>query len=238
MGDLLFTGPTYGMHPETRKVGADARSQAELCARSNQELYDLAGHALENVAQMFVWYHDAPSRVAALQYTEVLFPDPGDRPAIHYIHSNLPFWAAEVQGQFLVQYDIISVRNARRSVINLPGVRPMDAGSTPAGVAIGNLCFTSVCLGQDPRTGDRAPSLAEQTELAFRNALAVVGAAGFAPADVGHAYVWYGDHAAREVVDEVWARVFARPDDRPARHCVIADVPDGALVGVELTAAR
>lgn len=239
MGDVVFTGPTYGMYAADRKMGETADKQAELCDLSNREFYALAGATPDNLAQMFVWYHDTESRAAAIRYTDVMFPDPGDRPAIHYIHSPLPFWK-EVEGQFLIQYDIIGVRGQRRKTIDVPGVRPMDGegGKVPAGVAMGNLLFTSVILGHDARSGALPSSVEEQTTNAFANARAVVEAGGFAFADTGHAYVWYADHAVRETVDNVWAKVFPQPEDRPARHCVVADLPAGSLVGVELTAVR
>jgi enamine deaminase RidA (YjgF/YER057c/UK114 family) len=239
MGDMLFTGPTYGMYNETRTMGETAYKQAELCADRNQELYDMTGHTVDNLAQMFVWYHDAPSREAAIQYTSVMFPNPQDRPAIHYIHSPLPFYA-QVNGQFLIQYDIIGRKNGRRKIVNVPGVHVMDGagGALPAAVAMNDVCFTSVVLGHDPKSGQLPSPLEEQTVNAFNGARAAVEAAGFTAADIGHVYVWYGDHAARETVDKVWARQFPKPDDRPARHCVVADLPAGALVGVEVTAAR
>lgn len=239
VGDVLFTGPTYGMYTESRKVGETAYKQAELCAQANQELYDMTGYTVDNLVQMFVWYHDAESRDAAIRYTDVMFPDPKDRPAIHYIHSPLPFYA-QVAGQFLIQYDIIGVKNERRKVVNPPGVHVMDGegGKLPAGVAMGNLCFTSVVLGHDPKTGQLPASLEAQTANAFNSARAVVEAAGFAPADIGHVYVWYGDHGARDTVDKVWAQQFPTREERPTRHCVVANLPAGALIGVEVTAAR
>ena len=238
-GDYLFTGPTYGMYPSNRKMGETRYRQAELCHENNMLLYSMTGFTPENLAQMFVWYHDADSKTAAVQFTAALFPDPQDRPAVHYIYSQLPYWAA-VEAQFLIQYDIIGLRGGKRTVINVPGVQPLDGSgdAVPAGVSMGNLCFSSVCIGQDPKTGELADSLERQTELAFNNARAVVEAGGFSPEDIGHVYVWYPDHSARETVDKVWARVFPKPEDRPARHSLPADLPDGVLVGVEVTAAR
>jgi 2-iminobutanoate/2-iminopropanoate deaminase len=238
-GDIIFTGPTYGMYTATRKMGEDAYKQAELCAVCNQDLYNMTGHTVDNLLQMFVWYHDEESKAAAIRYTDVMFPDPKDRPAIHYIFSPLPFYV-NVQGQFLIQYDIIGVKNERRKVVNPPGVHVMDGegGKLPAGVASSKLCFTSVILGNDPKTGVMPASLEEQTENAFNGARAVVEAAGMKAGDIGHVYVWYGDHGARETVDKVWAKQFPRPEDRPARHCVVANLPAHALVGVEVTAAR
>src|SRR5581483_89469 len=115
--------------------------QAELCLECNQMLYAMTGFTLDNLAQMFVWYHDAESRAAAVQFTGVMFPDPYDRPAIHYIYSPLPYWSdPQVMGQFLIQYDIIGLRGARRRVIQVPGVQTLDgADGVPAGVAMDRL---------------------------------------------------------------------------------------------------
>jgi 2-iminobutanoate/2-iminopropanoate deaminase len=238
VGDMLYTGPTYGMVNETRKMGADAYEQAKLCDERNRELYAQTGHTLDNLAQMFVWYHDDESRAAGIRYTDVMFPNRNDRPAIHYIHSPLPFYH-DVQGQFLIQYDIIGVKNQRRTVVNPAGVHVMDGESgVPAGVAMGNVCFTSVILGYDPKTGKLPDSVEAQTENAFNAARAVVEAAGFSAKDIGHAYVWYDDHAKRATVDRIWAKQFPNRDERPTRHCVVANLPAGALAGVELTAAR
>jgi 2-iminobutanoate/2-iminopropanoate deaminase len=250
LGDVLFTGPTYGMDVEMTALGQTAYEQAELCEKRNQDLYDLTGHTTDNIAQMFVWYHDYASREAAITYTDVLFPNPNDRPAIHYIDANLPggnfisgqlasgrtATEAEDKGknwQFLIQYDIIAVGNAKRRPITVAGVQVMDGanGAVPAGVAIGNLCFTSVILGG-------SGSLEEQTANAFENARAVITAGGFDAADLGHAYVWYAGHSARETIDHVWAKQFPDADQRPARHCLTGKLPAGALIGVELTAAR
>lgn len=226
----MFTGPTYGMYPATRKMGETPYKQAELCFESNQTLYDMSDFTLDNMAQMFVWYHDADSRDAAIKFTEATFPDPRDRPAIHYIYSQLPYWGdPEVQGQFLIQYDIIGVRGQRRRVIDLPGLTAMD--NMPAAVATGDLLFTSAILGG-------AGSLEQQTRTAFRNAVSAVEAANFTPTDVAHIYVWYTDHAARDTVDKVWSELFPRAEDRPTRHCVVAGLPQGSLIAVELTATR
>jgi len=230
MGEIMFTGPTYGMYAATRKMGETPYKQAELCFESNQALYDMSGFALDNMAQMFVWYHDPESREAAIKFSEATFPNKRDRPAIHCIYSQLPYWAdPEVQGQFLIQYDIIGVRGQRRQVIELPGVTTMD--NMPAAVATGDLCFTSAILGGQG-------TLEQQTRTAFGNAISAVEAAGFTKTDIAHAYVWYADHAARDTVDKVWSELFPRAEDRPTRHCVVAGLPQGSLIAVALTATR
>lgn len=240
MGGTLFTGPTYGRDPKDGKMGANADVQADLCASGNAELYALSGHTADHVVQMYVWYHDEEARAAALRATDRMYPDPARRPAVHYLHSPLPFFK-DADGQFLIQYDNVAVA-APRTTIAVPGVVTLDGtgpGAAPAGAAAGNLLFTSAVTGARRENGELPSSLAEQAAHAFDNALAVVAAGGFAAADVGHAYVWYGDHAARETVDAVWERTFPDPELRPARHCVVAaDLPHGTLVGVELTAAR
>jgi 2-iminobutanoate/2-iminopropanoate deaminase len=246
IGDVLFTGPTYGMDVEMTALGQTVHEQAQLCEARNQDLYDITGHSTDNIAQMFVWFHDEESRQVAIKYTDVLFPDKNDRPAIHYIDAKLPggnFISGQLASgraqteeedkgknwQFLIQYDIILVGNAKRHEIAVPGVSVMDGA--PAGVAMGNLAFTSVILGG-------SSSLEAQTTKAFEDARAVIKAGGFEDADIGHAYVWYADHRARETVDRVWAKQFPNADTRPARHCLSAKLRESALVGVELTAAR
>jgi 2-iminobutanoate/2-iminopropanoate deaminase len=242
MGDILFTGPTYGMDGPTYKVGDTPFEQAQLCEKLNQELYDLTGHTSDNLAQMFIWYHDEASREAAIKYTSIAFPNAKNRPAIHYIQSPLPGGdlGNDVKGQFFIQYDIIGVRNEKRRVIDVPGIQVMDGegGAVPAGVAVGNLCFTSVVLGHDAQNGVLPDTLEEQVAAAFDNARAIIEAGGFKLTDIGHAYVWYNDHAARDTVDKVWARQFPDSDQRPARHCLVGNLPPNVLVGVELTAAK
>jgi 2-iminobutanoate/2-iminopropanoate deaminase len=240
MGDLLFTGPTYGLDPDLRKMGEDADAQATLCRRGNADLYARSGHTEAGVLQMFVWYHDDDSRAAAMRATDAMYPNRNDRPAIHYVHSPLPFFK-DVNGQFLIQYDNI-VAGEPRMTIEVPGVVTLDGtttpGATPAGAKAGNLLFTSLCLGSDRATGEMLHGLAPQARHAFSNALAVVEAGGFDANDVGHAYVWYADHASREAIDEVWEQIFPDPDLRPTRHCLVGNLPAGVHVGVELTAAR
>lgn len=237
MGDFIFTGPTYGMYAANRRMGETALRQAELIGELNNELYRMTGHSEDNLGQIFVWYHDDVSRAASIRQIEAMFPDPNDRPALHYIHSKLPYWP-EVEGQFLVQHDIVGKKGAKRRVLKVPGVIPMDgaADGVPPGVVLDNLLFTSVCLGQDGN--GLAGSLEQQVRLAFDNVQKVVEAGEFALNDIGHFHVWYADHGVREMVDKVWLERFPRMEDRPARHCVISDLPAGALVGLEAIAAR
>lgn len=232
IGKYLYTGPTYGMTLKGRKMGDTHDEQARLCAVCNDEFYRMAGQSADNLAHMFVWYHDAEGRRAAVDYTEVMFPDRNDRPAIHYLKSHLPFWH-EVNGQFWIQYDNTGVGGERRKPINPPGVRVLDGagGHIPAGVAMGDTLFTSVITG----TG----TIEEQAREAFRSARAVVEAGGFEWRDVGHVYVWYDDHACRDVVDKVWAECFPDKTERPARNSILEpEMPAGTSVGIEIRAAR
>ena len=232
IGNYLYTGPTYGMELKGRKMGETPLRQAQLCQICNEEFYRMAGQSSDNLAHMFVWYHDAASKQAAMAHTEAMFPDRQDRPAIHYLKAHLPYWA-EVSGQFQIQYDNTGVGGERRKVIDLQGVGVLDGegGRLPAGVAMGDTLFSSVLTGNG--------SFEEQAREAFRNARAVVEAGKFDWRDVGHVYVWYDDHARRETVDKIWAEVFPRKEERPARQCIMEpEMAAGSLVGVEVRAAR
>ena len=232
IGRYLYTGPTYGMPLDEQKVGDTPARQAELCQTANEVFYRMAGHSRDELAQMFVWYHDRDSKQAAIDHTERMFPAAHDRPAIHYLNSRLPL-SINFKGQFYIQYDITGVGGERRKALHLPGVSVMDGeqGRLPAGVVMGNTLFSSVLIGHG--------SFEEQVREAFGSARTVVEAGGFDWRDVGHVYVWYDDHERRGIVDKVWAEVFPRKDERPARHCVQEpELPASTLVGVEIRAAR
>lgn len=232
LGKALYTGPTYGMTLKGRKIPETAAEQAKMCEICNDVFYKMAGQSADNLGHMFVWYHEPQAKLAAAAHTEKMFPDPQDRPAVHYLRSRLPYWD-EVKGQFLIQYDNTGIGGERRKVVNPPGVTVLDGegGKLPAGVVLGNTMFSSVL------TGSGSPE--QQVRQALQNARSVVGAGGFELRDVGHMYVWYDNHAHREIVDKAWAKMFPEKDERPARHCILEpEMPAGTSVGVEIRAAR
>lgn len=232
IGKYFFTGPTYGMYSANRKVGETAEKQAELCTDLNEQFYKMAGHSKDNLGRLWIWYHDDDAKVVAIRQTEKSFPDPADRPAVHYLKSQLPYWA-EVEGQFLIQYDNVGVGGARRKVISLPGVSVLDGegGKIPAAVAMDNLLFGSAITGKG--------TLVQQTREALRGARSSVEAGGFAWEDVGHIYVWVSDMKHRDAIDEIWTETFPDPDLRPVRHVIYGpELPAGTDVAIEVTAAR
>ena len=232
IGKYFFTGPTYGMYAATRRMGETATKQAALCTELNERFYAMAGHSKDNLGRLWVWYHDDDAKAAALQQTEISFPDPADRPSIHYLKSRLPFWD-EVQAQFLIQYDNVGVGGERRRVVHVPGVAVLGGAeqSIPAAVAMGNVLFGSPIVGR----GNRQQQLRE----ALQGAQASVEAGGFAWCDVGQIYVWLRDMNDRDAVDSIWAEEFPDPNLRPVRHVIQApELPAGTDVAVEVTAAR
>ncbi|MEK7215155.1 MAG: RidA family protein, partial [Chloroflexota bacterium] len=52
VGDILFTGPTYGMYAANRTMGETALKQAELCRELNADLFKMAGFTEDNITQM------------------------------------------------------------------------------------------------------------------------------------------------------------------------------------------
>lgn len=123
---------------------------------------------------------------------------------------------------------------ARRRVLEVPGVR--HRAPIPMGVEIGGLLFSSGIGGQDPQSGEYPPDPARQAELMFEHLRTLLSAAGAGPEAVAKLTVFVADNAYREHVNREWLRMFPDEHDRPARHTLRFDLPQGMLVQCEVIA--
>ncbi len=102
-------------------------------------------------------------------------------------------------------------------------------------VAASGLCMTSGMLGMGA-DGGVVSGFEPQAELALRNALTALEAAGAGVADVVFVQVLLADIDDWPAFNGVWQRVFA-PDAMPARMAYqVAALPLGARVEVQATA--
>lgn len=235
IGNLLFSGATFGADPKTGKMGETPERQAELAFQNTYTLLERAGFSTDDVAHMFVWYKDHKYREVVNKPFVEMFPNQNDRPARHAVVADLP-------GDLLIQLEIIALRGAgKRQCIEIPGVAHTGGGPPgfiPFGTRIGNLLFSGATFGADPATGQLADTPERQAELAFRNTRTLLETAGFSTDDVAHMFVWYKDHSYREAVNKYYEEMFPNQNDRPARHAIRADLPGDLLVQVEITAVR
>ena len=96
------------------------------------------------------------------------------------------------------------------------------------------------CSGQlpiNPATGEMPEGIKEQTRQSLLNAKAILNEAGLDQKDVVKTTVLLSDIQNFAPMNEVYAELFAAPF--PARSAfAVRDLPKGALVEIEVIAAR
>lgn len=122
----------------------------------------------------------------------------------------------------------------RRS-INVPG---LAHGSQPVPVAsrVGDVVATGGVFGADPRHGDLPDDPDQQVRNVFTNIRRVLAAADADVSDIVKITVYVSDRALRGTINEEWGQMFPDPDDRPARHVLVHDLPGRIRVQCDVLA--
>ena len=124
---------------------------------------------------------------------------------------------------------------AKRRVLEIPGVQ--HGAPIPSAVKIRNMVFSSGIMGRHPETGELPSEPEKQAEFLFIAINNLMKAAGGTTDDIAHFTVFLKDRAAhRAPFDKEWLKMFPDEHNRPARHAIQADLPQGMLMQVELTA--
>jgi 2-iminobutanoate/2-iminopropanoate deaminase len=119
--------------------------------------------------------------------------------------------------------------------IEVPGVTHGDT-PIPMGARVGNMIFSSGIAGKDPATNKLPAEGAEQARFAFQNLQTLVTRGGGSLKDVARVTVFVKDNAQRAHVNASWLELFPDPEDRPARHTQVVDLPGGMLIQLEMVA--
>jgi 2-iminobutanoate/2-iminopropanoate deaminase len=119
-------------------------------------------------------------------------------------------------------------------IINTSGA-PAAIGPYSQAVKAKKWLYCSGQIGLDPTSGEMASDLAGQTNRAFANLRAVLGAAGLTPADVVKVTLYLINMSDFAAVNELYAGFFG--NHKPARATVaVAALPKGALVEIDAIA--
>lgn len=119
----------------------------------------------------------------------------------------------------------------------LSAAAPKALGPYSHATEAGGFLFLSGMLGLDPATGALADTVAAQADRALRNIAAVLADTGLALESVVKTTVYLADMRDFPAVNATYAKHFQA--DFPARSCVaVAGLPSGALVEIEVIAAR
>lgn len=106
----------------------------------------------------------------------------------------------------------------------------------PGAARVGNLLFSSAISGIDPETGQPADDPVRQVELVFTHLQSLMEVAGTSLAHIGKMAVYIRDNAMRDPINEAWLQHFPDPEDRPARHIQLADLPGPLHLQIEVIA--
>ncbi len=114
---------------------------------------------------------------------------------------------------------------------------PGAIGPYSQGIDLGNIVFCSGQIPVNPATGLMPEGITAQTEQAIANVRALLKSIGLGLENVVKTTVFLADIADFAAMNEVYASHFAEP--YPARSAVaVKDLPKGAMVEVEVIAAR
>ncbi len=226
IGNMLFSGGNTGRNPVTGEVGATLRQQAEFSFQNTRSLVEGAGLTLDDVAHLYVWLQDRRDLEAVDERYCAMFPNTSSRPVRHVIIT------PPMSSNTLLQVEVTAVRGANRSSIGPAG----GSGPAPLGTRMGSMFYSGDILGKDLSTGRWGEGADAQTDLAFRNMVSLLQSVDLTASDLGHVFVWCKDYengaaAARRLVD-----LLGHPNDPPAIHSLVTDLPAQAVVALDITA--
>lgn len=113
---------------------------------------------------------------------------------------------------------------------------PEPIGPYSQGYIAGNTLYLSGQIAINPETSEfMAGTIEEQTERVMRNISALLDEAGFSFDDVVKTTCFIADMQDFAKFNEIYAKYFT---SKPARSCVQAKLPKGALCEVEIIAVK
>jgi 2-iminobutanoate/2-iminopropanoate deaminase len=230
MEDAFFSSSIAGRDPSTGALGDGAEKQFELAFQNMKTLVEQAGLKTDDIAHVTVFIGDASGRQLINKPWLQTFPDEHNRPARKTTTYPLP-------DGVLVQLQALAVAGGGRRPLEIPGLSHRDP--LPMGAKIGNMVYSSVIGGQDPKTNKQVAGTEQQMNQAFENMRALVEQAGGTTKDIGLVWVFLRDKADQPAMIDAWLKMFPKDGDRPARKTIMYDELKGreTLVQLQFTAA-
>ena len=225
MGNAFFSSSITGRDPATGRLGDSAEQQFDLAFRNMSTLVEQAGLKTDDIAHVTVFIGDAGGRQLINKPWLQIFPDEHNRPARKTTTYPLP---DGVQ----VQLQALAVAEAGRKPLEIPGLAHRDP--LPMGANAGNLVFSSVIGGQDPKTNKQVAGTEQQMDQAFQNMRALVEQAGGTADNIGWVWVFLRDKSDQPAMIDAWLKMFPRDGDRPARKTIMYDELKGRETLVQL----
>jgi 2-iminobutanoate/2-iminopropanoate deaminase len=230
LGDSFFSSSIEGRDGATGVLGDGAEKQFDLAFANLKRLVEQAGLTTNNIAHVTVFIGDASGRQLINKPWLQGFPDEHNRPARKTTTYPLP-------DKVFVQLQAFGVAGAKRQPLEIAGLSHRDP--LPMGTKTGNMVYSSVLGGQDPKTNKQVAGTVEQMEQAFQNMRALVEQAGATTDDIGLVWVFLRDKADQPALIDTWLKMFPHDGDRPARKTIMYDELKGreTLVQLQFAAA-
>jgi 2-iminobutanoate/2-iminopropanoate deaminase len=230
IGDVFFSSSIEGRDGANGGLGDSAEKQFELAFANMKRLVEQAGLTTNDIAHVTVFIGDASGRQLINKPWLQTFPEEHNRPARKTTTYPLP-------DRVFVQLQAFAVAGAKRQPLEIPGLSHRDP--LPMGTKTGNMVYSSVLGGQDPKTNKQVAGTVEQMDQAFQNMRALVEQAGGTTDDIGLVWVFLRDKADQPALIDAWLKMFPRDGDRPARKTIMYDELKGreTLVQLQFAAA-
>jgi 2-iminobutanoate/2-iminopropanoate deaminase len=225
MGNAFFSSSISGRDPATGALANGAEEQFDLAFRNMSTLVEQAGLGADDIAHVTVFIGDASARQLINKPWLKIFPDEHSRPARKTTTYPLP------DGVY-VQLQALAMAGAGRRPLEIPGLAHRDP--LPMGTRSGNLVFSSVIGGQDPKTNKQVAGTEQQMDQAFQNMRALVEQAGGTIDDIALVWVFLRDKSDQPAMIDTWLKMFPRDGDRPARKTIMYDELKGRETLVQL----
>jgi 2-iminobutanoate/2-iminopropanoate deaminase len=178
---------------------------------------------LSDVVHLKLWVPVGADASMVLESWLEVFPDANRRPSVSVI-------ASDLASSIAMDVTAIASRAGNRRSVYEPG---QDERAFPAAAVSGDLLSVGLLSGAVPNA-PLPESAEDQAQGAFARLRWILQEVGARPDGVGHMFVWYRDHAVREVVNRPFLEMFPVPGDRPARHSLVRDLPAGVALQIEV----
>jgi enamine deaminase RidA (YjgF/YER057c/UK114 family) len=118
--------------------------------------------------------------------------------------------------------------------IHIPGAE--HGAPIPNGSIVGNVVFSSLLSGYDPKTREWPEDAATQATNLFKHIRTLLEHAGGTVDDIGHISFKMKEDSYREAINVEWLKMFPDENRRPARHALKTSLRGKALFQAELIA--
>lgn len=227
-GELVFTAPCRPVRSETDEVAASAADQVTDACRNAFYALERSGASPADIIRVRLWISSQGIADAVKAAVIELFPDAQSRPAFSLV-------VTDHEAGIHVFAEVLAVRaGVRRSIYSSDD----KERTLPAGCIKGNILCTGNLSTSRVAAGSGAPvvTFADQVEMAFQHLDDVLAQAKLCHNNVAHMMVWYRDHSFRDAVNEPFVKRFPTLGDRPARHSLVRELPEGVGVQIEALA--